>query len=187
MPIPVGKLYQKKELGNGTVATVEDNTVDTVTAGADINFGAPVDIQNGKAVTATKAPIFGIAVKRSWIEGEHYYDLDKDHWYQGEQVGVLRKGGIQVPVSDDVNRYDQATVNADGTFKTVANGDQVVGRFTTDGNKGESATIQVNLTDMGVAQAGSASNTPAQTPTPSQSTNASNNSHASNNSQGGNK
>ena len=46
MPIPVGTYYQKKELGNGTVATIENNVVDTVTAGEEINFGVAVNIKD---------------------------------------------------------------------------------------------------------------------------------------------
>ena len=76
MPIPTGSYYQKKALGNGTVSTIEGNTVNVVTAGEEIGFGCAVDIKNGKAVVATKAPIFGIAIKRDWTDAEHYFTND---------------------------------------------------------------------------------------------------------------
>ena len=111
MPIPVGTYYQKKELGNGTVATIENNVVDTVTAGEEINFGVAVNIKDGKAVTATSAPIMGIAIKRNRIDGDDYNALPDDKFKAGELIGVLRKGGISVPITTDVSRYDFATVN----------------------------------------------------------------------------
>lgn len=148
MPIPVGTYYQKKELGNGTVATIENNVVDTVTAGEEINFGVAVNIKDGKAVTATSAPIMGIAIKRNRIDGDDYNALPDDKFKAGELIGVLRKGGISVPITTDVSRYDFATVNSDGTFKTAGAGDSVVGRFKTDGYAGKTAIVQVELTDM---------------------------------------
>lgn len=173
MPIPVGRLYQKKHLGNGTVATVEDNTVNTVQAGADINFGVGISLQpdaNGKmvAVTAKSAPIFGIAIKRNRINGDDYDAIPNDHFLEGEVFGALRKGGISVPVSEDVSRYENATVDADGSFRVAKAGEQVVGVFLTDGNaltQGDddsgTAIVQVNLTDMVVPSAGTQSTTPA--------------------------
>ena len=83
MPIPVGTYYQKKELGNGTVATIENNVVDTVTAGEEINFGVAVNIKDGKAVTATSAPIMGIAIKRNRIDGDDYNALPDDKFKAG--------------------------------------------------------------------------------------------------------
>lgn len=151
MPIPTGSYFQKKALGNGTVSTIEGTTVNTIDAAEEIGFGCAVDIKNGKAVVATKAPIFGIAVKRDWTDAEHYFtdDIQKDKWHVGETIGALRKGGVSVPITADVNRYDPATVNIDGTFKPATTGDQVVGRFLTAGDAGSTAIVQVNITDMG--------------------------------------
>ena len=160
MPIPVGTYYQKKELGNGTVATIENNVVDTVTAGEEINFGVAVNIKDGKAVTATSVPIMGIAIKRNRIDGDDYNALPDDNFKAGELIGVLRKGGISVPITTDVSRYDFATVNSDGTFKTAGAGDGVVGRFKTDGYAGKTAIIQVELTDMGITAPASDNNQP---------------------------
>lgn len=171
MPIPTGSYYQKKALGNGTVSTIEGNTVNVVTASEEIGFGCAVDIKNGKAVVATKAPIFGIAIKRDWTDAEHYFtdDVQKDKWHMGEKFGALRKGGISVPISADVNRYDQATVDSDGTFKPAGASDQVVGRFLTAGDAGSTAIVQVNITDMGMGTAAQPSTPnsvkPAVTPT----------------------
>lgn len=160
MPIPVGTYYQKKELGNGTVATIENNVVDTVTAGEEINFGVAVNIKDGKAVTATSVPIMGIAIKRNRIDGYDYNALPDDKFKAGELIGVLRKGGISVPITTDVSRYDFATVNSDGTFKTAGAGDSVVGRFKTDGYAGKTAIVQVELTDMRIIAPASNNNQP---------------------------
>lgn len=173
MPIPVGRLYQKKHLGNGTVATIEDNTVNTVQAGADINFGVGISLKpdaNGKmvAVTANSAPIFGIAIKRNRINGDDYDAIPNDHFLEGEVFGALRKGGISVPITEDVNRYENATVDANGNFKVAQAGEQVVGVFLTDGNAltagdddSGTAIVQVNLTDMVAPSPSTRPTTPA--------------------------
>ena len=62
MPLPIGQLYQKKELGNGTIGSLKNYSVYTVTAGVDVNYGIAVAIQDEKAVVATKAPIYGITI-----------------------------------------------------------------------------------------------------------------------------
>lgn len=151
MPIPVGSYYQKKELGNGKVGTTETPVIDTITAGEDINFGVALAIKDGKAVTATKAPIYGIAVSRDYLMAEHFTTeaLANDHWYQDEKIGALRKGGLSVPITEDVNRYDPATINADGTFRVAKQGEEIVGRFKTDGNADSTAIVQIEVTDTG--------------------------------------
>lgn len=149
MPLPIGQLYQKKELGNGTIGSLKQYSVYTVTAGADINYGIAVAIQDEKAVVATKAPIYGITIKRDYAIGHSYDDIENDHWLQGEKIGVLRQGSVSVPITEDVDRLDQATVNADGTFRTAKSGEQVVGRFLTAGDANSTAIVDVNLTDMG--------------------------------------
>lgn len=149
MPLPIGQLYQKKELGNGTIGSLKQYSVYTVTAGADINYGIAVAIQDEKAVVATKAPIYGITIKRDYAIGHSYDDIENDHWLQGEKIGVLRQGSVSVPITEDVDRLDQATVNADGTFRPAKSGEQVVGRFLTAGDANSTAIVDVNLTDMG--------------------------------------
>lgn len=182
MGIPVGSFYQKKELGNGTIGSIESNTVNTITAGEDIGFGIALDIKNGQAVVATKAPIFGIAIKRLYIEGDDYDALPDDHWYEGEKIGAVRKGAVAVPITADVDRYDAAAVNADGTFKPAGAGDQIVGRFITDGDAGKTAIVQIELTDMGTVAASN--------PQPAQPANSASNSDSQptdSKAQGGNK
>lgn len=180
MTIPLSDYYQKKTLGNGAVATIEGNTVNTITAGGEIGFGCAVDIQDGKAVVATKAPIFGIAIRRTWTEAEHFYEdaIQNDKFQVGETLGVLRKGGISVPVSSDVNRYDPAAVASDGTFKQAGASDQVVGRFLTAGDSGSTAIVQVNITDTGTGTV---------TATSTAQTNTDADSGTDNSKQGGNK
>ena len=102
----------------------------------------------------------GIAIKRNRIDGDDYNALPDDKFKAGELIGVLRKGGISVPITTDVSRYDFATVNSDGTFKTAGAGDSVVGRFKTDGYAGKTAIVQVELTDMVITAPASDNNQP---------------------------
>lgn len=147
MAIPDGKLYSDGTLSAGTVATIEDSIVNTESAGADINFGSGVVLQDGKVVPATKAPIYGVALKRTYINGDHFYDatIDGDHWEAGENLGVLRLGTISVPISDDVDRGENATVDAQGNFKPAGASDTVVGVFLSDGNNGGTASMQTSI------------------------------------------
>lgn len=154
MPLPIGRQYQKRALGNGTIGSLEDNTVNIITAATDIPFGVALDIKDGKAVVATKAPIFGIAMKRDYAMGDDFNAIKDDHYYAGEKISAVRKGGISVPITEDVDRYDQATVNADGTFRPAKSGEPVVGRFITNGDADSTAIIQIELTDMGTTGAG---------------------------------
>lgn len=157
MAIPDGKLYMDGELGNGTIATTENNAVNTETAGADIGFGAGVVMQDGKVVPATKGNIYGITLKRTYINGDHYSDVVNDHWMTGETLGVLRDGTIAVPIVEDIDRGDNAAVTTDGKFKQAGTGDEVVGVFLSSGNANGTANLQtrVQLTN---------DSTPASTP-----------------------
>lgn len=162
MALPIGSMYQQKALGNGVIGSLESNDpTDVVTAGEDIPFGVALDIKGGKAVVATKAPIFGIAMKRDYAIGNDYNAIKDDHYYKGEKISAVRKGGISVPITEDVNRYDQATVNNDGTFRPARSGEPVVGRFITNGDSGSTAIIQIELTDMGTTGTGASSSSPA--------------------------
>lgn len=161
MPLPVGYLHQKKDLGNGTIGSVQHYEVETMTAGADINFGVGVTVQNDQVITANQAPIVGIAIKRDYVLGDDYTSIKNDHWVKGEKIGVLWQGAVAVPITADVNRLDPATVNADGTFKPAESGDKVVGRFITAGDKDRTAIVHVNLTDMGTENAGTTPSSPA--------------------------
>lgn len=160
MAIPDGKLYSDGTLSAGTVATIEDSIVNTESAGADINFGAGVVLQGGKVVPATQAPIYGVALKRTYINGDHFYDatIDGDHWEAGENLGVLRLGTISVPISADVERGENATVDAQGNFKPAGASDTVVGVFLSDGNNGGTAALQTSIQlASGTSSAGSTS------------------------------
>lgn len=145
--IPDGKLYMDGQLGAGTVATLEDSSVNTVTAGGPIGFGTAVTISNGEAVQAAGAPIYGIALKRTYLNADHFYqeDIDNDKWAEGEVLGVLRDGTIAVPVSADVDEQESATVDANGQFKPAGTSDTVVGVFLSSANAGETAQLQTRI------------------------------------------
>ena len=145
--IPDGKLYMDGQLGAGTVATLEDSSVNTLTAGGPIGFGTAVTIKDGKAVQAAGAPISGVALKRTYMNANHFYqeDIDNDKWGEGEVLGVLRDGTIAVPVSADADAQENATVDANGQFKPAGASDTVVGVFLSSANAGETAQLQTRI------------------------------------------
>lgn len=145
--IPDGKLYMDGELGAGTVATIEDAKVNTEMAGADLGFGQGVVIKDGKAAPATKGPIYGVALKRTYVNGDHFLDetIQGDKWKAGEVLGVLREGTIAVPLSADVNKGENATVDSNGNFKPAGASDPVVGFFVSAGNQGGTANMQTTI------------------------------------------
>lgn len=142
MAIPDGTMYHDGHLSAGTVERQYE--VLTEVASADIPFGAGVSLVNGQAVTATKAPIYGVAVKRGYLDVDHFYedDIEKDKWHPGEVLGVLTDGTINVPVNEDVDRGELATVDADGSFKPTT-ADDAVGRFLSSADKGSTARLLV--------------------------------------------
>lgn len=161
--IPDGTLYHDGPLSPGTIASPFDVTsVNTEHAGAEIIFGGAVVLKDGKAVQATKAPIYGVALKRTYVKGDNLEPetVQADKWHEDETLGVMRDGTIYVPISEDVNHGDNATVDSNGKFKVAKNNDIVVGVFTEAGYKDSATTLQTRI------QMQSAATTPA-TPTPS--------------------
>lgn len=171
--IPDGKLYMDGQLGAGTVATLEDSNVNTVTAGGPIGFGTAVTISNGEAVQAAGAPIYGVALKRTYLNADYFFqeDIDNDKWAEGEILGVLRDGTISVPVSADVDEQESATVDANGQFKPAGTSDTVVGVFLSSANAGETAQLQTRIQ---LAQPTSSAASPATGSTTSPTTGSSN-------------
>lgn len=171
--IPDGKLYMDGQLGAGTVATLEDSSVNTLTAGGPIGFGTAVTIKDGKAVQAAGAPIYGVALKRTYMNADHFYqeDIDNDKWGEGEVLGVLRDGTIAVPVSADVDAQENATVDANGQFKPAGASDTVVGVFLSSANAGETAQLQTRVQlAQPTSSVASPAASPAASPVASQST-----------------
>lgn len=147
MPISDPTLYSKSDIGPGRIATLEPYRVNVETAGADIKFGQAVVLKDGKAISATKAPIYGIALNRDWTDSEDFIqtEMDQDHWSEGQAFDVLRDGTVSVNLSDDVNRGENATVDADGNFKAAGTSDTVVGVFLSSGDKGGTARLQTRI------------------------------------------
>lgn len=159
-------LYSDGNLSAGTIATLEDYRVNTNTAGADIKFGQAVVLKDGLAVPATKAPIFGIVLKRQYTDSYDFIqsEMDKDHWSEGEAVDILRDGTIAVPLSDDVNEGENATVDADGNFKAAGTSDKIVGVFLSAGDKGSTAILQTRIVFDAANADNAAGNEPATAP-----------------------
>lgn len=147
MPISDPTLYSKTDIGPGRIATLEPYRVNIETAGADIKFGQAVVLKAGKAIPATKAPIYGIALNRDWTSSEDFVqkEMDEDHYSLGQAFDCLRDGTVSVNISDDVNRGENATVDADGNFKAAGTSDVVVGVFLSSGNKGGTARLQTRI------------------------------------------
>lgn len=148
MAIPDGTLYHDGPHSAGSPADVfDDHTVNTEHAGDAINFGSGVVLKDGKAITATQGPIYGIALSRTYVDAADLTEesINNDKWKVGETLGIARDGTWWVPISEDVNRGDNATVDADGKFKPAGSSDNIVGMFTSNGDKGSTATVQIRV------------------------------------------
>lgn len=146
MAIPDGQLYHDGALGAGRVATTERATVNGAVAAEEVGFGKAVALKGNQAVVATAAPIYGVAVRRSYTR---FYDFKGDNgtdaWQKGETVGVLREGTVAVQISEDVDAGKAATVASAGTFKSAGSADKAVGIFLTSGDKGGTANMQIRI------------------------------------------
>lgn len=142
MPIPVDSFYQGGELGAGKPATIQQMTVNSEVASAPISYGQAVAMTSGKVAPATAGPIYGIALSRVYENDDRFVSPKADTWLAGETIPVVREGTVAVPISADVNKGDNATVDANGQFKPAGSSDSVVGIFTTSGNSGHTAALQ---------------------------------------------
>ena len=151
MAIPDGELYNTGELAPGQLATIERATINTEQAGAPIGFGQGVAIKDGLVVPATGGNIFGVALRRTYLNADHLTqeNIDADKWQTGELFGVVREGTIQVPINEDVNE------NENGEFKPAGASDTVVGVFLGSGNKGGTARMQTRIQLSNTAVTGS--------------------------------
>lgn len=168
MTIPTGSMYMPESLGAGKIATLQDVTANTEVAGENLAYGQAVALKDGKAVPATTAPIYGVAIKRGYMNADRFNgdDTEKtDTWLAGEAVGVLREGTIAVPVSADVNKGDGATIDANGQFKPATGSDILVGIFQSTANTGDTAFLQTSLGFTSGTGTESASSGTASTPT----------------------
>ena len=157
MAIPDGELYNTGELAPGQLATIERATINTEQAGAPIGFGQGVAIKDGLVVPATGGNIFGVALRRTYLNADHLTqeNIDADKWQTGELFGVVREGTIQVPINEDVNENENAAVDKDGNFKPAGANDTVVGVFLGSGNKGGTARMQTRIQLSNTAVTGS--------------------------------
>lgn len=142
MPIPVDSFYQGGELGAGKPATIQQMTVNSEVASAPISYGQAVTLTGGKVAPATAGPIYGVALSRVYENDDRFIDPKADTWLTGETVPVIREGTVAVPISADVDKGDNATVDATGLFKPAGASDSVVGIFITAGNSGHTAALQ---------------------------------------------
>ena len=151
MAIPDGTLYGDPTLGAGQLATndVLTNKIFTEQAGGDIDYGQGVVIQDGLVVRANSSHIYGVALRRQHINGDHLYpdpnSMASDHYYSGEYISILRDGNVAVPISEDVNSRENAAVDANGNFKTAGTGDKIVGVFLSSGDKGKTAIVNLTI------------------------------------------
>lgn len=157
MAIPDGELYNTGELAPGQLATIERATINTEQAGAPIGFGQGVAIKDGLVVPATGGNIFGVALRRTYLNADHLTqeNIDADKWQTGELLGVVREGTIQVPINEDVNENENAAIDKDGNFKPAGASDTVVGVFLGSGNKGGTARMQTRIQLSNTAVTGS--------------------------------
>lgn len=151
MAIPDGTLYGDPTLGAGQLATndVLTNKIFTEQAGGDIDYGQGVVIKDGLVVRANSSHIYGVALRRQHINGDHLYpdpnSMASDHYYSGEYISILRDGNVAVPISEDVNSRENAAVDANGNFKTAGTGDKIIGVFLSSGDKGKTAIVNLTI------------------------------------------
>ena len=157
MAIPDGELYNTGELAPGQLATIERATINTEQAGAPIGFGQGVAIKDGLVVPATGGNIFGVALRRTYLNADHLTqeNIAADKCQTGELFGLVREGTIQVPINEDVNENENAAVDKDGNFKPAGASDTVVGVFLGSGNKGGTARMQTRIQISNTAVTGS--------------------------------
>ena len=100
-------------------------------------------------VRANSSHIYGVALRRQHINGDHLYpdpnSMASDHYYSGEYISILRDGNVAVPISEDVNSRENAAVDANGNFKTAGTGDKIVGVFLSSGDKGKTAIVNLTI------------------------------------------
>ena len=157
MAIPDGELYNTGELAPGQLAPIERATINPEQAGAPIGVGQGGAFKDGLVVPATGGNIFGVALRRTYLNADHLTqeNIDADKWQTGELFGVVREGTIQVPINEDVNENENAAVDKDGNFKPAGASDTVVGVFLGSGNKGGTARMQTRIQLSNTAVTGS--------------------------------
>lgn len=148
MAIPVSGLYLNENLGAGAVADISHSEVNTNLSQTEIGFGVAVALtDDNRIVPATSLPIYGITIRRSYMEGDHLTveNIANDKWQVGEAVGVLVDGTVAVQISEDVSAGDYATVGENGVFKKAEPGQPTVGLFKTNGESGKTASLQYRM------------------------------------------
>lgn len=147
MGIPVQGLYMSDEIGFGQVSRLENSSINSNEAAEGIDFGVAVNLDGKKVRVAKKAPIYGVAIRRSYTKSEYFdeKEVENDKWGDGEVVGVLRDGTVNVRLSGDVKQGETATIDANGLFKTAVAGDVGVGTFMSDGRSGKGAEVQIRV------------------------------------------
>lgn len=167
MGIPVQGLYMSDEIGFGQVSRLESSSINSNEAAEGIDFGVAVNLDGKKVRVAKKAPIYGVAIRRSYTKSEYFdeTEVENDKWSDGEVVGVLRDGTVNVRLSSDVKQGETATIDANGLFKTAVAGDVGVGTFMSDGRSGKGAEVQIRVAVPTIDVTPSNPSTPASTKT----------------------
>lgn len=147
MGIPVQGLYMSDDIGYGQVSRLENSSINSNEAAESIAFGVAVNLDGNKVRVAKKAPVYGVAIRRSYTKSEYFKEdeMENDTWTEGDVVGVLRDGTVKVHLSGDVKQGETATIDANGYFKTATSGDVGVGTFMSDGRSGKGAEVQIRV------------------------------------------
>lgn len=147
MGIPVQGLYMSDDTGYGQVSRLESSSINSNEAAEPIDFGVAVNLDGKKVRVAKKAPVYGVAIRRSYTKSEYFdeTEVENDKWGEGEVVGVLRDGTVKVRLSEDVKQGETATIDATGKFKTAVPGDTAVGIFMSDGRAEKGAEVQIRV------------------------------------------
>ena len=127
----------------GQLYDLTGNTIDSLTATADVPFGAPVEQgasdEVGSVLNALTDNFVGVAVFTQAVEN----DGVRMGYKAKERMSILRKGRIWVTVAANVTKEADAYVTAAGTFNVTNTGIRI-GKFLTTTSNGGLAVLELS-------------------------------------------
>lgn len=127
----------------GQIYDLSDHVIDSLTATADVAFGAPVEQgasdEVGATLNALTDNFVGVAVFTQAVEN----DGSRTGYKNKERMSVMRKGRVWVTVAANVTKEADAYVTAAGTFNVTTTGIKV-GKFLTTTSNGGLAVLELS-------------------------------------------
>lgn len=127
----------------GQIYGLSDHVIDSLTATADVAFGAPVEQgasdEVGATLNALTDNFVGVAVFTQAVGN----DGSRTGYKNNERMSVMRKGRVWVTVAANVTKEADAYVTAGGTFNVTNTGIRV-GKFLTTTSNGGLAVLELS-------------------------------------------